>query len=69
MTLSLVGSHGMWEQAALEQRQRELRLTMLKVGIDAFDAVLDSLPESSRACVWLADAIELAERVKRSIDG
>ena len=58
-----------WEQAAIEQQQRELRLTLLQVAIGAMDTVLESLPDSSRACVWMADSIELAERVKGSISG
>jgi hypothetical protein len=59
----------MWHQAQLEQQQRELRVTFLKLGIEAFDAVLDSLPESSRACVWLDEAIHLAQKAKETIDG
>lgn len=59
---------GMWERAQLEQLRRETYLTFLQLGIAAFDAVLDSLPESSRACLWLADAIKLAERVKEALD-
>lgn len=55
--------------AQLEQQQREVRLMLLQVAIGAMDTVLDSLPDSSRACSWMADAIELAERVKESIDG
>ena len=58
-----------WEQAALEQQQRELRLTLLQAAIGAMDTVLESLPESSRACSWLCDAVELVERVKGGIDG
>jgi hypothetical protein len=58
-----------WHQAQLEQQQRETRLTLLQLGIASFDAVLDSLPESSRACVWLDEAIHLAEQAKETIDG
>lgn len=54
-------------EAQLLQKQQETRLTLLQVAIGAMDTVLDSLPDSSRACNWLCDAIELAERVKGAI--
>ena len=58
-----------WEQAAIEQQQRELRLTLLQVAIGAMDTVLESLPDTGMTALWMADAIELAQRVKGRIDG
>ena len=68
MTLRHVTNEAIAE-ARLHQKQLELRLNLLAVGIAAFDTVLESLPETGLATLWLMDAIELAERVKGSING
>lgn len=64
MSLSLVGT---LQEAHLHQALTQAQLDLLATGIRAFDAVLESLPESSRCVLWLADAVELAERTKGAI--
>jgi hypothetical protein len=55
--------------AHLHQEVRKAQLELLDTSIRALDAVVESLPDAGMSTVFLLDAIELAERVKGSING
>jgi hypothetical protein len=66
MTPSLVGVSTL-QEAHLHQARLQTQVDLLSTAIGALDAVVESLPESGMATVWLLDAVELAERVRKGL--